>query len=91
MNAFGLVIFWCAVQVTFLSFLAIVFYFGVRLFRPGAAKLLLTTSLLAIVALSLLAFSPWPRWNFLIFVGDSNIFGNSSASTTEKKSCHDGQ
>jgi Flp pilus assembly protein TadD/beta-lactamase regulating signal transducer with metallopeptidase domain len=63
MNALGIALAWCIVQVTLLSLLAAGIYLLVRRIRPAAAGPVVLTSLVAIMVLSLMAFSPWPRWN----------------------------
>ncbi len=63
MNEMGIALAWCAAQVTLMGLLAGGLYLAARRFGPAAGSLVVVTSLLVIVALSALAFSPWPRWS----------------------------
>jgi beta-lactamase regulating signal transducer with metallopeptidase domain len=62
MNALGIPLVWCAVQVTLLSLLATGLYLVVRRLRPAAAAPVVLTGMMIVILLSLLAPSPWPRW-----------------------------
>ncbi len=62
MNELGIALLWCILQVTLLSLLAAGLYATVRPFGPRVGALVALTSMALIVALTLLAFSPWPRW-----------------------------
>lgn len=62
MNHLAVVLVWCVLQVTLLSLLAAAAYLLLRRFGPKAGILVLMTSLLLIIGLSLMMFSPWPRW-----------------------------
>jgi beta-lactamase regulating signal transducer with metallopeptidase domain len=61
-NAIGIALIWCIVQVTFLGTLATGLYLLVRRLRPAAAAPVVFSSLAVVVILSSLALSPWPRW-----------------------------
>lgn len=65
MNAIGISLVWCMVQVTLLGLLVSVVYVVARWLRPAAAAPVLLSGLAMIVVLSLLAFSPWPRWSWV--------------------------
>jgi beta-lactamase regulating signal transducer with metallopeptidase domain len=62
MNTIGIALVWCTVQITLLGFLAAGLYLLVRRLRPAAAGSVVLCSMTMVVVLSLLAFSPWPRW-----------------------------
>ncbi len=62
MNELGIAMLWCILQVTLLSLLAAGLYATVRPFGPRVGALVTLTSMALIVSLTLLAFSPWPRW-----------------------------
>jgi prepilin-type processing-associated H-X9-DG protein len=62
MNAIGIALVWCAVQVTLLALLASVLYAAIRRFRPAAGLPVVLAGLGMVVFLTLLALSPWPRW-----------------------------
>ncbi len=62
MNAIGVALLWCIVQITLLGVLAAGLYLLVRRLRPAAAAPVVLSSLAVVVILSLLMFSPWPRW-----------------------------
>jgi hypothetical protein len=61
-NAIGIALIWCIVQITLLSLLAGGLYLLVRRLRPAAAAPIVLSSLAIVVILSGLALSPWPRW-----------------------------
>lgn len=71
MNEFGLTLIWCAIQVTVLCAASLLLYLLVRRIGPAAASLTALTSLFLVVALSALAFSPWPRWAAMRMQNDS--------------------
>ena len=62
MNAIGIALVWCIVQVTLISLLAAGVYLLVRRLRPAAAAPVVLAGLVMVVVLSLLVLSPWPRW-----------------------------
>ncbi|MGO8753093.1 MAG: M56 family metallopeptidase [Thermoguttaceae bacterium] len=62
MNAIGIALVWCVVQVTLIGLLAAGVYLIVRRLRPAAAASVPLTSLAIVVVLSLMVLSPWPRW-----------------------------
>jgi len=62
MNAIGIALLWCVVQVTLIGLLASGLYLVVRRLRPAAAASVVLTGLAIVVLLSLLVLSPWPRW-----------------------------
>ena len=62
MNALGIALLWCVVQVTLIGLLAAGLYLVARRLRPAAAASVVLTGLAMVVLLSLLALSPWPRW-----------------------------
>ena len=62
MNAIGIALVWCVLQVTLIGLLAAGLYLVVRRLRPAAAASVVMTGLAIVVVLSLLVLSPWPRW-----------------------------
>jgi beta-lactamase regulating signal transducer with metallopeptidase domain len=68
MNTLGIALIWCIVQVTLMSLLASGLYLLLRRFRPAAAAPIVMAGLAMVVVLSLLTFSPWPRWNFYMHI-----------------------
>lgn len=62
MNQLGITLLWCIAQVTLLSLSAAGAYVLLRRFGPRAGALVILTSMMLIVGLSLMMFSPWPRW-----------------------------
>lgn len=62
MNAFGVALLWCVAQVTLVGLLAAGLYLVVRRIWAAAAVPVVLAGLAAVVVLSLLASSPWPRW-----------------------------
>ena len=62
MNALGLALVWCVVQVTILASVASLLYGLVRRCGPSARALAAFAGLILIVGLTALTFSPWPRW-----------------------------
>ena len=62
MNELGVMIAWCALQVTLFLLLAAPVYLLVRRTHPRAGTGAALGSLLAVIALSVLAGSGWPRW-----------------------------
>ncbi len=63
MNAIGIALVWCIVQVTVMGVLSGALYLIVRKVRPTAGAPVALSGLLAVVVLSALALSPWPRWS----------------------------
>ena len=63
-----------AVQVTLIGFLAGGLYLVVRRLKPVGAASILLTGLATVVVLSVLALSPWPRWE----IWDSASLGERS-------------
>ena len=64
MNGLSMSIVWCAVQVTLFLVLAAPVYLLARRLHPRAGTVAALGSLMAVVALSLLAGSSWPRWEW---------------------------
>jgi prepilin-type processing-associated H-X9-DG protein len=64
MNALGITLLWCGLQVTVLGTLACVVYAACRKIGPAGRSTIALTGLLSVAGLSALAFSPWPRWEF---------------------------
>jgi hypothetical protein len=62
MNAIGIALVWCIIQVTLLAGVAALVYGLVRRAGPPARALAALAGLLLIVGLTALTFSPWPRW-----------------------------
>lgn len=62
MNAFGIALVWCVLQVTLIGVLAAGLYLVVRQLRPAAAVSVALTGLTVVIVLSLMIASPWPRW-----------------------------
>ena len=63
MNEIGIALVWCAIQVTLIGLLAAGFCVLFRRVGPSAGSLIALSGLLVVVGLSVLAFSPWPRWS----------------------------
>ena len=64
MNALGITLIGCALQVTAFVIAAALLYFAVRRWSQAAGGLITAASLLVIIAISGLAFSPWPHWDW---------------------------
>lgn len=62
MNAIGMALVWCVVQVTLLAGVAALVYGLVRRSGPPARALAAFSGLVLIAALTALTFSPWPNW-----------------------------
>ena len=80
MNAIATALLWCVVQVTLLTLLATGFYYTLRRLGPQAGGAVALSTVALIVGLSLLAFSPWPRWTLLGTQSD----GLASTTTNEE-------
>jgi beta-lactamase regulating signal transducer with metallopeptidase domain len=65
MNAIGIALVWCIVQVTLVSLLVGGLYLAARWLCPAAAAPIVLTGLVTIVILTVLALSPWPRWTIV--------------------------
>ena len=63
MNALGVALVWCAVQVTALGLAAGALYLMLRRLWPAAGSAITLTGLIAVIALSATIASPWPRWS----------------------------
>ncbi len=87
MNTLAVALVWCIVQVTLMSLLAAGLYLVLRRLRPAAAAPIVLASLVMIVLLSLMAFSPWPRWTYnkLFQSGDESSIA-SGASIDDSRS-----
>jgi beta-lactamase regulating signal transducer with metallopeptidase domain/type II secretory pathway pseudopilin PulG len=62
MNSIGAALVWCILQVTLLAGLAALLYGLARRSGPPVRGLAAFAGLILISGLTLLAFSPWPRW-----------------------------
>ena len=65
MNTIGVAMVWCVVQVTLVSLFVGGLYLLARWLRPAAAASIVLAGLVAVVILSILTLSPWPRWAFM--------------------------
>lgn len=65
MNALGIAMVWCVVQVTLIGLLTGGLYLFARWLRPAAATPVVSSGLAAVALLSLLTLSPWPRWSLV--------------------------
>ena len=72
MNALGITFLWCVVQVTILTSLTIGLYYLLRRLGPRVGVAVALSAVALITGLSLLAFSPWPRWT-LRFAGEGDV------------------
>ncbi|MBI1904259.1 MAG: DUF1559 domain-containing protein [Planctomycetia bacterium] len=73
MNELGVVLFWCAVQVTLVAAAAL-FLLGLlrRRFAAGSSTVPVC-GLVVVLGVSLLAFSPWPRWQWPTAGGGASV------------------
>jgi beta-lactamase regulating signal transducer with metallopeptidase domain len=62
MNSIGITFAWCVAQVTLIAVAAGVLYLAVRRRRPAVGATVVSAGLLVVAALSLVLWSPWPRW-----------------------------
>lgn len=62
MNELGVSLLWCAVQVTAVVVLGGLLCVAARRIGSAAGSVVALTTLVLVVALTLLAASPWPRW-----------------------------
>lgn len=62
MSTLGIVLAWGAVQVTLFAVVGAAIYGLARRRGPAAGSLAALASLLIVLAVTLLVFSPWPRW-----------------------------
>jgi beta-lactamase regulating signal transducer with metallopeptidase domain len=83
MNAVGIALTWCIVQITLLSLLAAGLYLLVRRLRPAAAASVVLSSLAIVVILSVLALSPWPRWTIAIAASSTDTDVSDARSAEE--------
>jgi beta-lactamase regulating signal transducer with metallopeptidase domain len=83
-NAIGIALIWCVVQVTLIGILASGLYLLAHRFRPAAAASVAFSGLVTIIVLSLLAFSPWPRW--IRGMGASSPGGSTKVSAQQEMS-----
>lgn len=82
MNELGIALLWCVFQVTLLSLLAAGFYATMRRFGPRVGALVALTGVSLVIVLTLLAFSPWPRWS-LASEGNADAPTSRVSSATE--------
>ncbi|MBX3436427.1 MAG: DUF1559 domain-containing protein [Planctomycetaceae bacterium] len=78
MNTLGISLVWLAAQVTLLCLVTAVIYFVARRRYPAAGATAALTGLLLAAALTLVLFSPWPRWSF-----DGGPLGTPLAAATD--------
>ena len=64
MNDPATAIVWGSLQATLFAFLAIAIYFAARRFGPRVGATTVFVTLLLLAGLAMMAFSPWPRWQF---------------------------
>ena len=64
MNAIGIALVWCVIQVSLLAAVTALLYRFVRRSGPPARALVAFGGLVVIAGLTGLAFSPWPDWKF---------------------------
>lgn len=64
MNALGMTLIWCALQVTAFVTVAGLLYVLVRRLSPATGGLITAAGLMGIIVISGLAFSPWPHWDW---------------------------
>ncbi len=65
MNQAAIPLIWCVIQVTLIGLVTGTLYAAVRRIRRAAALPVVLAGLVAVVVLTTLAFSPWPRWSLL--------------------------
>ena len=65
MNAVGIALVWCAVQVTLFGLLAGAVYLVCRRWQPASGTSVTVAGLAGILVLSAMALSPWPRWSLV--------------------------
>jgi beta-lactamase regulating signal transducer with metallopeptidase domain len=64
MNELGVVLFWCAVQVTLVTAASLGLLALLRRRFTAGSSAVAVCGLLIVLGVSLLAFSPWPRWQW---------------------------
>ena len=83
MAAIYATLFWCALQVTLFLTLAAPIYLFVRRRSPHAATFVAASSLAAVILLSALAASPWPRWSLAMVEGERVAIANGGSTITD--------
>jgi beta-lactamase regulating signal transducer with metallopeptidase domain len=83
MTAIYATLFWCALQVTLFLTLASPIYLLVRRRSPHAAPFAAASSLAAVILLSALAASPWPRWSLSTAEGERVPLAGGSPTATD--------
>ena len=73
MNALGITLLWCGLQVTVVGTLACVVYVTCRKLGPAGRSTIALTGLLTVVGLSAIAFSPWPWWDFSQWTASAEV------------------
>lgn len=69
MNELGISLLWCAIQATLYLLVGLVLYAIVRRFGPAPGASAAASMLAVLCCVSVVAFSPWPRW-WTPLVGD---------------------
>ena len=64
MNAVGIALVWCAVQVTLFGLSAAAVYLVSRRWQPASGTSVTVAGLAGILVLTAMALSPWPQWSF---------------------------
>jgi beta-lactamase regulating signal transducer with metallopeptidase domain len=88
MNAIGIALVWCVVQVTLIGLLAGGLYLAVRQWRPAAAASVVLTGLAIVVVLSVMALSPWPRWTIRTSAPSPVEVANSPLPSADGRPVH---
>ena len=79
MNHSGQVLLWCVLQITVLSIVAMAIGAIIGRRRPSAGALVAGAGFVAVIGLSLAAFSPWPTWKI-----SRDSFGWHDASSSKE-------
>jgi len=83
MNAVGIALVWCAVQVTLFALLAGAVYLVCRRWQPASGTWVTVAGLAGVLVLSAMALSPWPRWALVDRSGQTTWAASERAAAAE--------
>ena len=89
MNTLGTAVVWGILQVTLFSLVGAVVYALARRRGPAAGALAATASLAMAVVVSVLAFSPWPRWLTMAPQAGEQLANNATEATAPPEAAAD--
>src|SRR5262245_52815719 len=82
MNAFGIAIVWCALQVSIVTLIAIAADLAMKRRGRTGGSMILLAGLTGAILLTLLIWSPWPRWSWKPSMTAGDAAGNKAVTVS---------